>query len=703
MGKSWGKGMFDLGGKKIYTVQLLHAAVSPTADLLGYCTESDPEEDPEEKDDKDPEGDPTDYPTNIDDDDEEEESFGDDFDDEDEDEGEDEEEEHLAPADSAEVERLLNIPTPPSSSLTPLSSLLPRIPSPSFHVPSPPTTSPTYTKAPLGYQGQPGSAAVPSTYYLVPPSRTQPLRTPPLLPIPSPTSSLPFLLPSTDCFRTEYGFVGTLDAKIRRNPNREIGYKITDIYEDPDEIIEEIPSITQMVALQSQQRPARDPAHPDVPGEKMPLKKAPRSITTPATATTTATTSMTNVAIKALISQGVANALAEHETQRNNNLNGNGSQGSGSSITRPVRPTRECTYTDFFKCQPMNFKGINPDSNIVVGTFLLNNRYASILFGTGADWSFVSTAFSSLIDITPATLDYYYDVELADGKIIRINTIIRGCTLNLLNHHFSIDLMPTELCSFDVIIGMDWLAKYHDVIVCAKKVELSDKGFIRPSSSPWGALVLFVKKDGSFQMCIDYRELNKLTVKNRYLLPRIDDLFDQLQGSIVYSKIDLRSGYHKIRVREEDILKTAFKTRYGHYEFQVIPFGLTNALAEHEEHLKATLELLKKEELFIEGFSKVAMSMTKLTQKGVNFDWGDKEEAAFQLIKKKLCSASILALPEGSEDFVVYYDASYKGLGSILMQREKVIAYASRKLKIHEKNYTTHDLELGSVVFALKI
>ncbi|GKA46856.1 putative reverse transcriptase domain-containing protein [Tanacetum coccineum] len=282
--------------------------------------------------------------------------------------------------------------------------------------------------------------------------------------------------------------------------------------------------------------------------------------------------------------------------------------------------------------------------------------------------------------------------------------------------------------------------------------------------------------------------LNKLTVKNRYPLPRIDDLFDQLQGSSVYSKIDLRSGYHQLRVREEDIPKTAFRTRYGHYEFQVMPFGLTNAPAvfmdlmnrvckpyldkfvivfiddiliysknkqEHEEHLKLILELLKKEELyakfskcefwipkvqflghvidsqgihvdpakiesikdwaspkspteirqflglagyyrrFIEGFSKIAKPMTKLTQKKVKFEWGDKQEAAFQLLKQKLCSAPILALPEGSEDFIAYCDASKKGLGVVLMQREKVIAYASRQLKIHEKNYTTHDLELA--------
>nr|GEX92932.1 hypothetical protein [Tanacetum cinerariifolium] len=223
--------------------------------------------------------------------------------------------------------------------------------------------------------------------------------------------------------------------------------------------------------------------------------------------------------------------------------------------------------------------------------------------------------------------------------------------------------------------------------------------------------------------------------------------------------IDLRSGYHQLRVREQDIPKTAFKTRYGHYEFQVMPFGLTNTPVvfmdlmnrvckpyldkfvivfiddiliylkykkEHEEHLKEILELLKKEKLyaklskcefwipkaspktptkirqflglagyyrrFIEGFSKIAKSMTKLTHKGIKFDWGEKEENAFQLIKQKLCSAPTLALLEGSKDFVVYYDASHKGLGDVLMQREKVIAYASRQLKVHENNYTTHDL-----------
>nr|GEY44205.1 putative reverse transcriptase domain-containing protein [Tanacetum cinerariifolium] len=472
------------------------------------------------------------------------------------------------------------------------------------------------------------------------------------------------------------------------------------------------------------------------------------------------------------------------------------------------------------------------------------------------------------------------------------------------------------------------LAPYEMKELSKQLQEFSDKGFIRLSSSPWGAPVLFIKKkDGSFRMCIDYRELNKLTVKNRYPLPRIDDLFDQPQGSSIYSKIDLRSryhrlrvreqdilntpfitwllayiyyyrgahvycvcihlmalgktfraflltrqvefqinwvpsaapvarapyrlapsgmkylseqlkelsdkgfirpsslpwgasvlfvkkkdrsfwmssvysnidlrsGYHQLRVREEDVPKPAFITHNEHYEFQVMPFGLTNAPAifmdlmnwvcknyldkfvivfiddiliyskdekEHEEYLKAILELLKKEELyakfskcelwilkvqflghvidsqgihvdpakiesvkdwaspkspmeirqffglagyyqrFIEGFSKIAKPMTKLTQKKVKFEWGDKQEVAFQLLKQKLCSAPILALPEESEDFIVYCDASNKGLGSVLMQIEKVISYASRQLKIYEKNYTTHDLELGAVVFALKI
>nr|GEU90914.1 retrotransposon protein, putative, Ty3-gypsy subclass [Tanacetum cinerariifolium] len=388
--------------------------------------------------------------------------------------------------------------------------------------------------------------------------------------------------------------------------------------------------------------------------------------------------------------------------------------------------------------------GTNLNSNVVTGMFLLNNRYASILFDTGADRSFVSTSFSSLIDIIPTTLDHGYDVELADGRIIWAEDKWKEKRLEDVPivqdfpEVFPEDLPgipPTRQVEFqiDLILGVAPVARapYRLSPSEMKELlnqlkELFDKGFIRSSSSLWGASVLFVKKnDGSFRMCIDYRELNKLIVKNRYPLPMIDDLFDQLQGSSVYSKIDMRSGYHQLRLREEDIPKTAFRTQYRHYEFQVMPFGLTNTPAvcmdlmnrvcksysdkfvivfiddiliyskskqEHEEHPK-----------FIEGFSKIAKSMTKLTQKKVKFDWGDKEEACFKLIKQKLCSAPILALPKGSEYFIIYCDASIKGLGVVLMQREKVIAYASRQLKIQEKNYTTHDLELNAIVFALKI
>ena len=297
-------------------------------------------------------------------------------------------------------------------------------------------------------------------------------------------------------------------------------------------------------------------------------------------------------------------------------------------------------------------------------------------------------------------------------------------------------------------------------------------------------------------MCTDYWELNKLTIKNRYPLPRIDDLFDQLQGTSYLSKIDLRSGYHQLRVLEGDVPKTAFRTRYGHYEFVVMPFGLTNAPAvfmdlmnrvcrsfldkfviifidgiliysktsgDHSQHLRQILETLRKEKLyeqfskfefwirkvdflghvvskdiihvdpskikaiedwsaprtpteiqqflglagyyrrFIQNFSKIAKPLTTLTQKGVTFNWEERQDAAFQTLKQALCSAPILSLPEGTKDFVVYRDASNQGLGCILMQRGKVIAYASRQLKTHEVNYTTHDLELGAVVFALKI
>jgi hypothetical protein len=302
--------------------------------------------------------------------------------------------------------------------------------------------------------------------------------------------------------------------------------------------------------------------------------------------------------------------------------------------------------------------------------------------------------------------------------------------------------------------------------------ELLDKGFIRPSKSPWGAPVLFVKKkDGTLRLCIDYRQLNKVTVNNRYPLPRIDDLFDQLKGAKVFSKIDLRSGYYQIRIKGQDVPKTAYRTRYGHFKFLVLPFGLTNApslfmdlmnrvfqpyldkfvvifiddilvysksYAEHEQHLGQTLQILMSRQLyakldkydfwlkevtflghvvsskgifmnpqkvevvvrwerpttvteirsflglagyyrrFIEGFSTIATPLTRLTRKNIRWEWSKKCDESFQELKRRLTTAPVLILPSRTEGFVVYSDASRKGLGCVLMQHGKVVAYASR-------------------------
>ncbi|GJX20161.1 putative reverse transcriptase domain-containing protein [Tanacetum coccineum] len=268
------------------------------------------------------------------------------------------------------------------------------------------------------------------------------------------------------------------------------------------------------------------------------------------------------------------------------------------------------------------------DPNVVTGTFSLNDYFATVLFDSGADFSFISTKFAPLLNVKPSIVSPGYVIEVANG--------------------------------------MDWLSKNKDEIVCHEKVVriLLERGEILhvqgertlggtktlmstradepelsdiPVSFSVGSPVLFVKKkDGSMRMCIDYRELNKLTVKNRYPLPKIDDLFDQLQGARYFSKIDIRSGYHQLRVHEEDIPKTAFRMRYGYFEFTIMPFGLTNAPAvfmdlmnqvckpyldkffivfiddiliysktkeDHEVHLKLVLELLKKERLYVK-FSK---------------------------------------------------------------------------------------------------
>ncbi|GJV13922.1 putative reverse transcriptase domain-containing protein [Tanacetum coccineum] len=356
-------------------------------------------------------------------------------------------------------------------------------------------------------------------------------------------------------------------------------------------------------------------------------------------------------------------------------------------------------------------------------------------------------------------------VELYGLRMLSVwyRNVVSGCTLNLVNHLFEIDLMPIELGTFDVIIGMDWLVKYDVVIIYGEKV-----------------------------VHIPYweRDVDKFEMCTKVFPDELPGLPPLRQVEFRIDLIDLRSRYHQLRTKEEDIPITAFRTRYGHFEFQVMPFGLTNAPAvfmdlmnrvykpyldkfvivfpddilvyskdteEHGKHLEIILEFLKKERLyakfskhdfwldsvqflghvidrngvhvdpskieairnwatpttptevrqflrldgyyrrFIEGFSLISKLLTKLTQKDKKYEWGKEKDEAFQLLKPKLCIAPILALPEGTEDFVVYCDASLKGYRAMLMQREKVIAYASRQLKTHEENYTTHYLELGAI------
>ncbi|GJZ54036.1 putative reverse transcriptase domain-containing protein [Tanacetum coccineum] len=383
--------------------------------------------------------------------------------------------------------------------------------------------------------------------------------------------------------------------------------------------------------------------------------------------------------------------------------------------------TNQCRKTNINaqgRAYMLRDRNAHQDPNIVTGMFLLNQHLARVLFDSGADKSFVSISLASMLNIPPITIDTFYDIEMADGNLVSTNTVIKGATLTLLNQPFKIDLMPIKLGSFDVVIGMDWLSKYHARIICDEKVVhipidgetliiRGDQRATPVAHAPYRLAVSEMQElSNKLQelMCIDYQELNKLTIKNRYPLPRIDYLFDQLQGLSIYSKIDLRSGYHQLRVRDEDIPKTAFRTRYGHYEFQIKPFGLTNASVvfmdlmnrvckpyldkfviefidgiliyshnkeEHASHLRIILELLKKEKLYAK-FSKCDFRIRivqflghLIDSQGLHVDpakikvvknWtsattpteGEDQESDFQLLNQKLYEAPILALTKGN-------------------------------------------------------
>ncbi|GKA22398.1 putative reverse transcriptase domain-containing protein [Tanacetum coccineum] len=357
----------------------------------------------------------------------------------------------------------------------------------------------------------------------------------------------------------------------------------------------------------------------------------------------------------------------------------------------------------------------NPDSNVVKGTFLLNNHYAFILFYSGADRNFMSTTFSTLLDITPDTLDVSYAVELADGRIFETNTVLRGCTLGLLGHPFNIDLMLVELRSFNAIIGIDWLANHHEVIICDEKI-------VR---IPYGDEVLIVQGDrGSrrekSKLCIisctktqKYIErgclifltqMTKKEIENESKEKRLEDVL-MVRNFLEVFPADL-PGLPPTRQVEFQINLVPGAAPVARAPYRLAPTELQEFEEEHAEHLKLILELLKNEELYAKflkcefWLSNVQFLGHVINSKGIHVD-----PAKIESIKDWASPKTLTKIRQflGSENFMVYCDASRKGLGAFLMQREKVISYTSRQLKIHEKNYTTHDIKLRAIVFALKM
>ncbi|GJU07783.1 putative reverse transcriptase domain-containing protein [Tanacetum coccineum] len=391
------------------------------------------------------------------------------------------------------------------------------------------------------------------------------------------------------------------------------------------------------------------------------------------------------------------------------------------------------------------------DPNFVTGTFSLNDHFVIVLFDSGVHFSFISTEFAPLLNVKPSIVNPSYVIEVADGKKVKVDSIFYDCKLELGSSLFSLNLIPLGHGSFDVIVGMDWLSQHKAVIVYHEKVveipvndgwtlrvhgeqtvgiakalksvkrdkpklgdisavefhidlvpgvmpiakspyrlapsemqelsgqlqELQDKGFIRPSYSLWGAPVLFVKKKDGSLLFMDLMNQVCKPYLDKFVIVFIDDI-------LIYSKTkeDHENGIH-VDLSKIEAVKN-WKTPTTPSEIQ------------------SFLGLAGYYRWFITNFSKIAKPLTSLTQKNQKYVWGMEQEEDFQTLKNNLFDAPILSLPDGVEDFVVYCDASNQGLGCVLMQRSKVIAYASMQLKIHEKNYTTHDLELGSVVFALK-
>ncbi|KAA3461914.1 DNA/RNA polymerases superfamily protein [Gossypium australe] len=502
-------------------------------------------------------------------------------------------------------------------------------------------------------------------------------------------------------------------------------------------------------------------------------------------------------------SQSARSGSTTRERSQRNPRNGSSSKNTPreqTAISEGRAPAR--TYTI-----RAHEEASSPD--VITGTFFLYDTQVVALIDPGSTHSYVCMKLVSSMNMPIESTEFVIRVSNPLGKCVLVDKVCKDCPLSIRGHYFPANLMLLSFDEFDVILGMDWLTA-HDVIgyeayltfvmnaketglrielvpiVCkypdvfseelpgfppvreiefgieltpstapvsiapyrmaptelkelkAQLQELTDKGFTRPSYSLWGALVLFLKKrDGSMILCIDYSQLNK--------------------GAIVFSKIDLRSGYYQLRVKDSNVPKTTFRTRYGHYEFLVMPFGLTNAPTvfmdlmnhifrpyldkfvvvfiddiliysrnenEHAEHLRTVLQTLRDKQLYAK-FSKSefwlmevrffghivsgdgirvdpkifydSYSDDEANTKDVKFEWTEKCQHSFEKLKALLTEALILVQPEPGKEFVVYSDASLNGLGCVLMQEVNVIAYASRQLKSHEKNYPTHDLELAAI------
>ncbi|GJS98854.1 putative reverse transcriptase domain-containing protein [Tanacetum coccineum] len=421
---------------------------------------------------------------------------------------------------------------------------------------------------------------------------------------------------------------------------------------------------------------------------------------------------------------------------------------NNNNAGNPRAPTRDQVHA-------IRAEEVVQNQTMVTGTFLLNGYFISVLFDYKADRSFVSLENRPLLEHKYESLDEAYTIEYANGNEYEAREILLNCRLNLNDELFNIDLILIELKNFDVVIGMDWLTKVQADIKCFDKIIRiplkCGKTLIVQGDKPARNLKIvsaikmhnYLKKD-CFAFLAHVVEKDRkvkiiqdiLVVKNypevfpedlpgpppsrqveflidlvpgaapvakapyRLAQPEIQDLSAQLQELLSKGLIRPSSslwGEPVLFVKKKD-----GSMRMPYLDKFVIVFIddiliYSHSKAEHEQHLNTILSLLKDEKLFIKDFSKIAKPLTKLTHKTKKFVWEKEQEEAFQTLKNKLCDAPILSLPEGSENFVVYCDTSYKGLGCVLMQRDKVIAYESRQLKKHKKNYMTHDLELEAV------